>query len=529
MIDVKGLLIVAYGEEFIRYVLNISDSEDLDEFPVNKPEEVINLLVQFALQSAQTGYVDVNLMASAQLATYLPEHEMSLVVYYRKLCGGVIDEKPSADDDPVFSALNLIARDIWPLYLISPPRGRRGIGFFAANSSVIFRHPELNGLSQAFMDDSSLSKLFPDGASDRVAPEPMMESAEWVMTSGHSGTRQLLGVLTQLLYDARLRVMLEGKRLTLDDLSRALKVSLDVLRRLADGQTVEVPAVIGFSGIKLLEGQSIEFTDGTLRSVRPDEMDHLLSGSGNAGAVYETTYPLRLLHASRGDLSASDWHKPFQKYRARIDEAIRSFEYSLEKVRLSLLLCSDGSNLIAPKEESRLLFDPTTLGGIAQWSVSEHIPSNTEIADGKSDEVVEMYDLIRKKHSESLNIAMKRLLSAASSRRDSNDALIDALIAWENMFGTRSETTFRVTASLAKILEGEADARRDLQRELNKLYAVRSSMVHGAKEPGPEAAAANRDRVIRVAIDGLRCLYRERPDLLAMPSEERSKAVLLEG
>lgn len=124
---------------------------------------------------------------------------------------------------------------------------------------------------------------------------------------------------------------------------------------------------------------------------------------------------------------------------------------------------------------------------------------------------------------------MKRLLSAVTSRRDSNDALIDALIAWENIFGTRTETTFRVTASLAKILSETPEERVELQRELGKLYQVRSSMVHGAKEPDPDSAAKNRERVIRVAIAALRALYLERPELLSMSPEDRSKRVLLEG
>ena len=357
----------------------------------------------------------------------------------------------------------------------------------------------------------------------------MMESANWVVNVGTSGTRHLIGVLSGLIYDARLRVALNGHQLTFESLSGSLGDSLEALRSLADGKEVKVPTVIGYSGISLEDGQSINFTDGVIRGVRPAERGILLNNSGATGAVYETTYAARILHVFKGDPGGADWAKQFMKYRSRIEESIRTFEYNLDKVRLALLLCSDEGTLLASKEESRLVIDPANMGGSSYWSASDHTPTNSQISSDSHGEVVSMYDVIRKKHPESLNIAMKRLLSAASSRWDSNDALIDALISWENMFGTRTETTFRVTASLAKILEENAEKRLELQKELNKLYGVRSSMVHGAKEPDPDAAAKNRQRVIRVAINGLKALYSERPELLSMPSEERSKTVLLEG
>ncbi|MFF1927300.1 hypothetical protein [Streptomyces sp. NPDC058228] len=528
--DVKQLLIAAFGEDFVRYVLNIAESESLDAIEERAPHSVLNTLSSLALQSVHTGFIDVNIISAGQLAAYMPDAGTSLVQVLRKKCGGSATEKVSETGDPVLCSLFEIARDIWPVYLMSPPRIAKGAGFFMANPGGVVQHPKKSEAARRFMVDPSLSKLFPPrGDGEQKAPQLFMESAEWVVNVGSSGTRQIVGVLSGLIFDARLRVALKGQTLTYKRLTESLVHSLATLRSLADGKVVDVPAVIGLSGINVADDHSIRFTDGVLRGARPEERSLLLNGSGSPGAVYETTYPVRILSVDRTEPRDPDWGKSFRKYRARIEESARSFEYSLDKVRLALLLCSDEGALLAPKEESRLIVDPVNMGGSNYWFTSEHTPANSELPADKHLEVIAMYDVIRKKHPESLNIAMKRLLSAVSSRWDSNDALIDALIAWENMFGTRTETTFRVTASLAKILEGETERRLELQRELNKLYSVRSSMVHGAKEPDPDTAARNRERVIRVAVDGLRALYHERPELLALPPEERSKKVLLEG
>lgn len=530
MSDVKHLLIAAFGEDFVRHVLNIPEPESLDTLGERIPVTVLNTLSSLALQSVHTGFVDISVIAAVQLCRFLPDEGMSLVHFLRKLCGGSMPIEVAETGDRTLFALRSIARDTWPVLLMSPPRLQRGAGFFMANPGGLIQHPKAAETAEFFMQDPSLGKLFPpdvDGGQEDL--QPLMASAEWVVNVGTSGTRHLMGVLSGLIYDARLRVALTGRHLTFERLSESLERSLEALRSLADGKEVQVPVLVAYSGISLIDGQPINFTDGVLRGIRPAERGILLNNSGAAGAVYETSYAARILDVRKGEPGSVDWAKPFNKYRARIEESLRSFEYALDKVRLAVLLCSEEGTLLAPKEESRLIIDPANMGGSSYWSASEHTPANNQLPSAKHAEVVSTYDVIRKKHPESLNIAMKRLLSAASSRWDSNDALIDALIAWENMFGTRTETTFRVTASLAKVLEETAEKRLELQKELNKLYGVRSSMVHGAKEPDPDTAAKNRERVIRVAIDGLRALYRERPELLSMPPEERSKTVLLEG
>lgn len=245
------------------------------------------------------------------------------------------------------------------------------------------------------MRDSSLKALFPP-RSEEALDQPMSESAEWIVNIGGSGTRQIMGVMSGLLFDARLRVALSGKVLTFGHLSESLEHSLAALRSLAEGEEVSVPAVIGFSGISLQAGQSIPFTDGVLREPRPTERKLLLHGNGAIGAVYETTYPARIFHVFQSSPESDDWAKPFKKYRARIEESFRSLEYSLDKVRLALVLSSDTDALLAPKEESRTIIDPANLGGSVYWNTGDQTSPNTSIETEKHNALISIYDVIRK-------------------------------------------------------------------------------------------------------------------------------------
>lgn len=264
--DVSKLLTGAFGEEFIRFVLNIPETENLDTLPDRIPAEVVQYLVSLAMDSASNGFSDVYFVAAGTLTSPVESEGTSLVHVLRKMCGGSQPETVQDSGDSLLFLLRCIARDCWPAYLLSPPNGQRVNNFFAASPSGIIRHPKASEAADVFMRDPSLGKLFPDsGDGERSVAQPLMESAEWVINVGSSGTRHFVGLLSGLLFDARQRVTLAGQVLTYQRLAESLEHSLAALRLLAEGKEVDVPAVIGFSGIAMEEGQSIRFTDGVLR------------------------------------------------------------------------------------------------------------------------------------------------------------------------------------------------------------------------------------------------------------------------
>src|SRR5438093_5546346 len=119
------------------------------------------------------------------------------------------------------------------------------------------------------------------------------------------------------------------------------------------------------------------------------------------------------------------------------------------------------------------------------------------------------------------DVAARRLVSAGAARIDRSDALLDAVMVWENLLGTSTEVTFRVTAALAKALEPDRTKRRALRKALAQVYDVRSRVVHGG---AVEQAAVNdaATQAIDVAVRVLRISYKRGQEWLALSSSQRS-------
>jgi hypothetical protein len=126
-----------------------------------------------------------------------------------------------------------------------------------------------------------------------------------------------------------------------------------------------------------------------------------------------------------------------------------------------------------------------------------------------------------------IEIAVRRTISAVAERDDPQDGLIDAVMAWENLFGASTETTFRVTAALAHVIEPDRVKRVARRRALARTYAARSRLVHGAQLDSADVAA-RREEATEAAISALRGLFLRFPRLIARySSEDRSNLLLL--
>jgi hypothetical protein len=118
------------------------------------------------------------------------------------------------------------------------------------------------------------------------------------------------------------------------------------------------------------------------------------------------------------------------------------------------------------------------------------------------------------------------VVSALAQRVDVQDRLIDAVIAWENLFGAMPETSFRLCAAITKLITSQTSERRTRLARLLKIYKLRSRVAHGS---GEDAAALQvaADESIDIAINCLRILYTDRADLLSLKPSDRADTLLL--
>jgi hypothetical protein len=142
-------------------------------------------------------------------------------------------------------------------------------------------------------------------------------------------------------------------------------------------------------------------------------------------------------------------------------------------------------------------------------------------------ELEEWARLVEKTHAPSIDVAVRRIVSAVAHRNDKSDSLIDAVMAWENLLGTSNEVTFRVSASLTKLIEKDAKNRTSLRKRISEIYGIRSRLVHGASVDAAELNLACTE-AISIAIQALRASYHLGTNWLTLSSSDRSNKILLE-
>jgi hypothetical protein len=136
--------------------------------------------------------------------------------------------------------------------------------------------------------------------------------------------------------------------------------------------------------------------------------------------------------------------------------------------------------------------------------------------------------LVAEHRQHSIDVAIRRVLLAISERNSPEDMLVDAVIVWENLFGTNQETVMRVTLALAWLLAENAEERAEKQAAYKKIYELRSGIVHGSRELTKPAELEKPHEALEIALHALRRIFQDRPDLLAEKnSAVRSNRLLL--
>lgn len=520
-----------YGNALLEYIFGEPKADEtLDQLLV-RHSEIADMLVILARGIPSD---DANgmgrYMSLSRLARWIEEQNISVVNLLRTSTGQALPTIPTMSDDKVLDALIEVAHDLWATYLVPPPNMTPPL-FWSSISVGLFGNPHANNLAKEFMNDVKLKKLFPSAPrlTDPISMEQMAKvQSHWMSTSGGGGSQQLFGVMGFMINDAYARVLLSRKHLNWERLLKQIPISLNAMRALASGEVVKVPRLIGYSGVKVESQKGHTIGHLTLRA--PDqEFDKLfLRDVNQLTTICETTYPVQLIDIKPWDPS-SDPQKAFKKSIGKIESTQESEQKRVDLIRFAVLLASSEEEFLSLSERTSFILDPSVPGGRSYNKfVLSHAP-RMELDDQKIKNAVNWVKIISKEHPDSLNIGMRRLLQSVSERVDAIDGFVDAVIAWENIFGTRQETVFRVTASLAKILEPNNFPRREaLLKELKKLYGERSDLIHGSNEPPAAKVFEMRNRAIRIAILTFQKLYTNRKDLLLLSSEERSAKLLLQ-
>ena len=520
------------GSPFLAYVTNTDEAEidrrlsggSLEPHAEGALQAVLQMAAEWVMRPRRLPAVGRVLfeppsIALARFGQRTADAEMSIANHLRHTAGGelpIID----ASSDPLLAVLLQDAIDKFPVLLIPTDKsdflGVSGVGrvrdmfrFAPRDNEAVIQALKAPGepLARLLLGDQS------------VISEPRIFRSSAGRRSGLS----VMSLTGHVLGSAEERLVMRGDMLTGTCFQAVVREVVEDLRKLAKGHSVEVPFATGIAGISLENATSLTTPWGTLRATDERISSGIDGVDMPTKAMLVGTVPLRL----HFDVTNDEPHivLPTPTDLADIE---RELTERIDKVRLLLLLACTGEASAATTATWRRVNDPTSMFAVS-WSYPVSVPG-LALDGGVQEELGRWSSLIETNYDNTLNLAVRRTLLAVTGSDEPGDALVDAVIALESLFGTgHTEVGFRLSTALAWLFEDDPAARYTRQQEITGLYELRSKIVHGStssRKLRTEKLAVKAERAAQLAVDALRTLLADRPELIRAGSERGRQLVL---
>ncbi|WP_280341607.1 HEPN domain-containing protein [Nocardia abscessus] len=459
--------------------------------------------------------------------------------------GGI---RPAVDEpSSLEGCLQTIAVDCFAARLI-------GTGQTHYTPGVANRHPLMPTVHQHLRDAAEpLTQLFraafaATDASDRPGVTESTYTKQMLVewSTGDGGSLEMRDIGTNIVCSLFLEEDLGDQVLV--HVAEAVRDGLDRGRRLAAGETVLVKTLIGLGDVSLTRGVApVEIAGGRIR--RPTVLDQRANPfAAEPHLILELDRTVRYNEVRLSPPPVSDRHELLSQFVADnerrkklVPDPVSSTEElteTIRRVRFAMLLASPDEKVLRPVWRFSRHVNPLTSSGSGSHQpnpspgvVHTQLPPAVDAAAAA--EIAEWATRMAEL-PDSLKVGRRRLLQATTERADPVDSFIDAVVAWESMFGTKAETAFRVTGSMALLLEPtDVAARKPLHKRLTDLYSHRSDLVHGTVGHDLETKQFKLTDVpeytrdaVRYAIDCFKRILSD-ANLKPLDSAARSKRVIL--
>lgn len=327
---------------------------------------------------------------------------------------------------------------------------------------------------------------------------------------------------------------------TPQELIDGILLAIGKIRLAINGKPTTISARIGLTGMKFPDGvdemdlgwAKIRRTDSTdERFVKATALTGQLTGTNHKGQTTVINYSGDLVAELEIPYAIEIGEHSMGEFSENLRVGMRKTEEVIENLRLGLLLAYPDDKLVI-HTSWQVTLDPLTQYHGAGWndvaSAVNLMP--TLLTRSQVTNWTKWATLIGTHRIPTVSVAIRRMLATVGERRTPEDILIDAVIVWENLFGARTETTLRVTSSLAWLLGNNAKDRLEKQAIYKKIYEFRSQVVHGNPKIDEKKLNEYSQDATKISIATLATLFGKRTDLLIhKSSEERSVAIIHQG
>lgn len=392
---------------------------------------------------------------------------------------------------------------------------------------LLFQDPELaKAISEVFFSDEEVRNFFGINKDDDITSGELLFSSNFCVldNSGSGGTQQPLMVIANIILAAIDICVLEKNVFDEQTIITNLYKSVIDFKTFVQGKQIEETHLIGFSGFTTEDGTKIGFGELNAFPLSAFQSSFFFGKTSDIGFVVRENFRRKCLFVGTPEkMQVFVENKPLL-----VDEKfLTNMRLLVKNVRLALVLAlSNEENAFPSFIEGDYLMTPTgNLNSFIQRDITiGRRPANLRLSQKSVNQLSIKYLSIADANLDNIEVAIKRLLSAVCSRDNDDDALIDAVMCWENIIGSESEITFRICASIAKLLTQDKDKKMELYRNLKKIYSSRSSLVHGSSNYKTEPDKTR--QAIYYAILLINAVL-EDSALLEMTSDKRSEYIML--
>lgn len=300
------------------------------------------------------------------------------------------------------------------------------------------------------------------------------------------------------------------------------KILIDSLRVALSGGHAVIDEVHVYAGIGVEEGVNLPIRSGLIRAISHGLMNYMdrdYRPSVSAGVIQGVTqshhipYDVVVSNSSMEDVKSSIMAADLKNVDLGDEWLFTSVLYDKgnDFVPAQLL----GTVIIDP------IFGPRWKGRVERkW-----LGLGKTISIDQSMDVAAILDNVNILINSKITYSVRRFISSSSTRSDPRDALVDAVIGLESLFGDRSDLSTTVATCAAKLCEDNQPKRDAVFLMIKKIYDTRSKIVHGGNVKGNIIdLCLEIQKILRKVIIAL---VEEHPEKLDMAPAERARRILL--
>lgn len=431
---------------------------------------------------------------------------------------------PSESNDPPSDAaeraLSDICAECYPFTLLP----KNSVDTFPA----AFDLPEFFGTNRlaAFINavraDPSIMKLFPDGA-----PDDFSQSRTICNSFGKEFAIQLSRLHCNIVQAAVALMHMHGNSCVADLQMHAIEM-LRAVRRLAEGEEIQLPIVDTYDLIGLPVRTEISFGDGILKAIPDDFVRSIPRIARPANDRNNNTLGCMLIR----NVTFSTFLAPTE-YNSEVGdywplEKTKFREDDFDVVSLVTGLALDDAKATAARPRAAITIDPLCGVGRSWTSSTVSLGKHHLATDAECQRIQELLCLVEGMDTKPIQTAAKRFIGASINRNDVEDSLIDAVVGLESLFGARAEIAFHVSSGVSRLLGSDDEEREELFKSTKRIYDARSKIVHGSQKDLKKIdVPAVRERALSDLKKCIATLIERRQDLLDLDTATRVRTLVL--